>query len=61
MDIEHDVWECIHILKKQELFDLLLAYNSYVIEVVDRETSDIPVCLPDFYNNDYQTKEKQNV
>ena len=46
-------------LSKKELYDLLFAYDKYVIEIVDREDGSIPVCVSEFFDNEYQ--EERNV
>jgi len=45
-------------LSKKELYDLLFAYDKYVIEIVDREDGSIPVCVSEFFDNEYQEEVK---
>ena len=51
-----DTWNLINKLNKKELLDLVKEYNSYVIEIVDREDGSIPVCIQEYYELDYQLK-----
>ena len=41
-------------LKKGVIFNLLLEYDKYVIEITDREDGSVPVCVLEFYQNEYQ-------
>ena len=48
------IWDEIRYkLKKTEIYKLLRDYNSYVIEVCDRQDGSVPVCLPEFYTDDW--------
>lgn len=53
------LWKEIEELPHQELFDLLKEYDKYVIEVTDREDGSVPVCVLEFYQNEYQDIRKQ--
>ena len=44
------------LIKYQELIRLVRAYDKYVIEVVDREDGSIPVCLEEYFDNEWQEK-----
>jgi len=48
------IWKKIEELPHDELYKLLREYNSYVIEITDREDGSIPVCVPEYYENEYQ-------
>lgn len=51
----HEVYKEIKALPKDELYDLLCEYDNYVAEVCDENGKrGLPVCLPEFYDNDYQ-------
>lgn len=55
------IWDKIGNLDQHEMFNLLYHYNRYVIEVCDREDGSVPVCLPEYYTDDYQLEmEKSN-
>ena len=43
-------------LSKNELLRLIRLYDKYVIEFFDDEVHEgiIPVCIEEFYNNEYQ-------
>ena len=43
-------------LSKNELLRLIRLYDKYVIEFFDDEAQEgmIPVCIEEFYNNEYQ-------
>ena len=43
-------------LSKNELLRLIILYDKYVIEFFDDEVHEgmIPVCIEEFYNNEYQ-------
>jgi len=50
-------------LSKIELIDLILHYDNYVIEYPeDHDGEGYPVCLQEFYHNDYPLikEEKEN-
>lgn len=47
------LWRAIENLSKEEMFDLLKQYNYYVIEVCDREDGSVPVCLLEYFENEY--------
>jgi len=49
-----EIWNDIQTLPKQEIYKLLYCYNNYVIEVCDREDGSIPVCLEEYYMNEWQ-------
>ena len=53
MSIEK-LWLAIGSLSQEELFNLLYHYNAYVIEVCDREDGSVPVCLPEYFSNEFQ-------
>jgi len=57
------VYEEIEQLEHYELFNLICWYNNYVIEVCNREDGSCPVCVAEFYQNEYQelTEECNNV
>ena len=46
--------EEINQLSHSELVNLLWTYDAYVIEVCDRNDGSVPVCLAEFYQNDYE-------
>lgn len=48
------IWEEISQLDHADLFNLLSEYDRYVIEVCDREDGSVPVCVAEFYMNEYQ-------
>ena len=50
------VWKEIAKLSKMQLLKLLNDYNKYVIEITDREDGSVPVCLPEYYQNDWRNK-----
>lgn len=43
-------------LSKDELLDLIVSYDNYVKEM-DMEAGQYPVCLSEYYENDYLLKE----
>jgi len=47
-------WEEIEQLDHAELFNLLSEYDRYVTEILERNTNDKPVCVGEFYENEYQ-------
>ena len=47
------ITEEINQLPRNELLDLIWLYDKYVIEVCDRQDGSVPVCLKEFYENDY--------
>ena len=49
-----NTFEDINQLNHEELLDLLIEYNRYVIEVCDRQDGSVPVCVPEFYDCEYQ-------
>lgn len=53
------IWKEIEELPHDELFDLLREYDSYVIETTDREDGSVPVCVLEFYQNEYQDIREQ--
>jgi len=44
----------INQLPRKDLLNLIWEYNSYVIEIVDKQDGSIPACLSEFYQNDYE-------
>ncbi len=45
---------------KKELIDLIVAYDNYIFNFFDEEAYDkIPVCLEEFYDNEYQDLEEK--
>lgn len=44
-------------MKKQELVDLICAYDKYIVDNYDEMQGGdwVPVCLLEFYNNDYES------
>jgi len=48
------IFEEIEQLSHAELFDLIIEYDRYVTEILERNTSDKPVCVAEFYDNEYQ-------
>jgi hypothetical protein len=48
------IWEEIQALPQCIVFDLLWQYDAYVIEVTDRQDGSVPVCVGEFYTNEYQ-------
>lgn len=46
-------------LSKKELIDLIVAYNDYVIEYFEEHKEGTPVCVSEFFDNEYQ--EMKNV
>jgi len=44
----------INQLDRGTLIDLLWSYNAYVIEVSGRSDGSVPVCLSEYYENDFQ-------
>jgi hypothetical protein len=47
-------FEVIEQLDHAELFNLLCEYNRYVIKICDRNDGSVPVCVFEFYENEYQ-------
>lgn len=45
--------EMLYRLDKMELIDLLMCYDDYIKDF-DYENSGVPVCLNEFYDNEYQ-------
>ena len=41
-------------LTKEQLLDLMKCYDRYIIEWFDDHDEGCPVCLSEFYNNEYQ-------
>lgn len=41
-------------LSKKELIDLIVAYNDYVIEYFEEHEEGNPVCVSEFFDNEYQ-------
>lgn len=54
-----EIWNKINKLKKCELIGLLYAYDKYVIETTDRNDGSCPVCLYEFFENDYQIEREK--
>lgn len=48
------IFQEIKTLNKETLFELLFQYDSYVIEVTNREDGSIPVYVSEFYQNEFQ-------
>lgn len=48
------IWKEIKTLPAGALFDLLQVYDSYVKEICDKEDGSIPVCVAEFFTNDYK-------
>jgi len=48
-----NTFEEIKQLSHAELFDLIVEYDKYVIEITNREDGSIPICLSEFFNNEY--------
>lgn len=53
------LWKEIEELPHEELFDLLREYDKYVIEITDRQDGSVPVCVTEFYQNDYYGIKKE--
>ena len=51
-------FEEISQLTQPELFDLICRYDKYVINVCDRQDGSIPVCVSEFFDNEYQEEVK---
>ena len=49
-------WKEIEELPHDELFNLLKEYDRYVIEITDREDGSVPVCVLEFYENEYKER-----
>lgn len=41
-------------LPKEEIWFLLKCYNDYIVDLDDDETDRVPVCIQEFYNNEYK-------
>lgn len=52
--MKNTVWDDIYKLDKVLLGELLYQYDQYVIEVTDREDGSVPVCVAEFYDNEWQ-------
>ena len=50
--------KCFQKLDRLFLLSLVCCYDEYVQEVCDREDGSIPVCLSEYYNNEYQELER---
>lgn len=48
------IWEKISQLDHADLFNLLSEYDRYVIEICNRQDGSVPVCVAEFYENEYQ-------
>lgn len=51
-------------LNKDELIDLLMAYNDYILDF-DEDFQSVPldrtpVCVMEFYDNEYQEERREN-
>ncbi len=49
-----DVWREIDHLAHKDLFLLIMEYDAYVIKIADREDGSVPVCVPEFFENEFQ-------
>lgn len=50
------VWEEIEQLSHTQLFQLLSDYDSYVIEVTNRQDGSVPVCVAEYFENDWEQR-----
>lgn len=55
------LWEQLNDLNKKELIDLICAYDNYIVNNYDEMQGSnwIPVCLSEFYDNEYQEEEEE--
>ena len=53
------LWKEVEELPHDELYDLLWQYDAYVIEITNREDGSIPVCVLEFYQNEFQDIKQQ--
>jgi hypothetical protein len=48
-------FEILEELNKGELISLMIEYDRYIVEFYEsHDNGDIPVCLMEFYHNDFQ-------
>lgn len=50
--------DCFDELTKNELLDLITSYDEYVTEYYEEHTEGSPVCVAEYYDNEYQGKLK---
>jgi len=55
------LWKEIEELPHDELFDLLFEYDSYIIDHEDDGPGSSPVCVLEFYTNEWQDMRKQRI